>query len=70
LLINNYPYIAEFVLRREGLGQADVEKCRSLSVAANNSYAQLKKKTADFLRDVRHDKAETKFDHTRRKSVS
>jgi hypothetical protein len=57
------------MLRCEGLGQADVEKNRSLSVSANACYARLKKKTGDFLWAVRHGKAETKFDeHSRRKS--
>jgi hypothetical protein len=56
------------MLRREGLGQADVEKNRSLSLSVNACYARLKKKTGDFLWAVRHGKAETKFEHTRRKS--
>ncbi len=54
-------------MRREGLGQADVEKNRSLSLSANACYARLKK-TGDFLWAVRHGKAKTKFEHTRRKS--
>jgi hypothetical protein len=55
------------MLRREGLGQADVEKNRSLSISTNACYARLKK-TGDFLWAVRHGKAETKFEQTRRKS--
>ncbi len=56
------------MLRREGLGTNDVEKCKSLKVAANSAYQSMKKKAADFLWDCRHNKAETALNHTRPKS--
>ena len=47
------------MLRREGLGTNDVEKCKALKIAANSAYQSMKKKAADFLWDCRHNKAET-----------